>query len=272
MTTSITNKVVSKDGTLIAYDIYGQGPAVVLIDGAFCSRAFGPLAELAQKLVPDLTVVTYDRRGRGQSGDTPPYAVDREIEDIAALIRAVGGSASLYGLSSGAALALEAAIRFQSGADGVNVEKLAMHEPPYMVNAADHHPPMGYAAELAGLAAQNRRGDMVISYMTRTGRPAEVVERVRLSPTWPSFEAVAPTLVYDITIMEAHGWQPPEARTGLRIPVLATDGAESPAWAGRIAQAFVESIPGAQRRTLSGQGHDVSAEVLASALKDFFLE
>src|SRR5258707_8192870 len=153
--------VRSRDGTTIAYDRRGAGgaPPVILVDGAFCSRAFGPMPKLAPRLARDFTVFMYDRRGRGSSGDTAPYAVAREIDDIDALIHEAGGSAFVYAISSGAALALEAA------ASGLSIKRLALYEVPFMVGTPAHVPPAHHHEQLVRLIAQGRRGDAVKFYM-----------------------------------------------------------------------------------------------------------
>src|SRR5947199_6861992 len=132
--------VISKDGTALAFDQSGQGPALILVAGATATR----LAEaaLSAHLAPHFTVFAYDRRGRGDSGDTAPYAVEREVEDLEALIREAGGSAFVFAISSGAALALEAA------ASRLNVKKLALYEPPFMVGNAAHVPPVDHQPQL----------------------------------------------------------------------------------------------------------------------------
>src|SRR5437762_12842989 len=154
------NSVRSRDGTTIAYDRLGTGPAVILVDGAFCSRSFGPMPKLAPVLARDFTVFMYDRRGRGDSGDTARYAVEREIEDLDALIREAGGWAFVFAISSGAALALEAA------ASRLNVKKLALYEPPFMVGNPAHVLPVDHQTQLVRLIAEGRRGDAVKYYMT----------------------------------------------------------------------------------------------------------
>src|SRR5262245_32172422 len=184
-------QVISRDGTAIVYERSGKGPALVLVDGALCSRGFGPMPKLAPLLTPHHTVFTYDRRGRGGSGDTRPYAVEREVEDIDALVRAAGGRAHLVGLSSGGALALEAA------ASSVEVAKVVAYEPPYMVEHGSHH--AGHRAKLEGMIAAGRRGDAVKYFMRDMVEvPAIFVLLMRIMPgVWPKMKAVAHTLPYD---------------------------------------------------------------------------
>jgi|SRR6266850_2797121 len=173
-------RVISQDGTAIAYDKLGQGSPIILVDGAFCSRSFGPMPKLAPLLAPHFTVFAYDRRGRGDSGDTKPYAVEREVEDIAALINKAGGSASVFGMSSGAALALRA------GASGLNIHKPALYEPPCMVDTSGHTPPADHQAQLTRLIAAGRRGDAVKFFLTKVmDTPAMFFYIMRCMPRWP---------------------------------------------------------------------------------------
>ena len=258
-------QVHSKDGTVIAFDRLGEGPAVILVDGAFCSRGFGPMPGLAPLLAPHFTVYHYDRRGRNESGDTLPYAVEREVEDLRAVIEAAGGSACVFGISSGVVLALEAAVR------GGSVEKLALYEPPYLVaNDTDPRPPEDAAARITALAAAGRRGEAVAYFMTRVlGAPADAIAGMRQAPIWPAFEAVAHTLAYDVTVMGDWSF-PAERMAAITVPTLAMDGGASPAWAGTAAQRIADTLPHAQRRTLEGQTHEVAAEALAPVLVQFF--
>ena len=263
------NTVQSKDGTAIAFDRYGEGPAVVLVGGAFQHRAIDPgTARLAELLAERLTVFYYDRRGRGDSGDTPPYAVEREVEDLEVLIEEAGGPASVFAMSSGGALALEAA------ASGLSIEKLALYEPPFV--ADDSRPPLpgDYEERLTDLLSEGRRGDAVEYFLTKAaGVPAEAVAPMREAPIWPAFEAVAHTLAYDAAVMGdtmSDDASPLERWASVTVPALVMDGGASPEWVHRGAQALSDVLPDAQRRTLEGQTHDVAPEVLAPALKEFF--
>jgi pimeloyl-ACP methyl ester carboxylesterase len=258
------NKVTSKDGTTIAYDQAGEGPVVILVDGAMCGRSFGPMTALIPLLAPHFTVIHYDRRGRGDSGDTAPYAVEREVEDIEALINAAGGSAYIYGISSGAVLALDAAGRLPA------ITKLAMYEPPLILD--DSRPPIpdDYLDKFKEMLAEGRRGDMVEHFMTvGVGMPAEAVAPMRAMPMWPAMEAIAPTLIYDTTIM-GDFTLPAAVAASIRVPALVMGGGASPFQLQHAAQAMAEAIPGAQLRMLEGQTHDVAAEALAPALIEFF--
>src|ERR1700683_2504558 len=192
------NTVRSADGTTIAYTRAGQGPPLILIDGALCSRSSGPMPKLAGQLTSDFTVYTYDRRGRGESGDTAPYAADREVEDIEALVALAGETVYLHGTSSGAALALDAAKRIPA------IGKLAVYEPPFIVD--DTRPPMpdGFLARLNRLLADGRRGDVVKAFMRFVGTPAVFTAVMPITPVWPKLKAAAPTLPYDIAILQDH--------------------------------------------------------------------
>jgi pimeloyl-ACP methyl ester carboxylesterase len=185
--------ITSKDGTTIGFEQSGQGPALILVDGALQYRAFDQgMAQLADRLSPHFTVFHYDRRGRGDSTDTQPYAVVREIEDIEALIDAAGGSAFLYGISSGAALAFEAALAL-----GNKVKKLVMYEPPYNDDEDARQVWKNYRRQLQEIVAEGRKGDAVGLFMMLLGMPAEQLDGMRQDPMWPMWEAVGHTLAYD---------------------------------------------------------------------------
>jgi pimeloyl-ACP methyl ester carboxylesterase len=263
-------QVRSQDGTLIAFDQYGEGLAVILVGGAFQHRAIDPsTAELAARLGAHFTVVHYDRRGRGDSGDTAPYAAQREIEDLEALIDAAGGSAFVFGMSSGSALALDAANQL-----GDKIKKLAVYEPPFIVN--DERPPVPeeYLARITELIAAGRRGDAVAYFMVNAVVvPEEFVIQMRQEPFWPTFEAVAHTLPYDAALMEGTMFGkalPAERWASVVVPTLVMDGGASPAYMHSGAQALVDTLPNGQRRTLKGQTHEVASEVLAPVLRAFF--
>jgi pimeloyl-ACP methyl ester carboxylesterase len=259
--------VISKDGTRIAYERMGSGPAVVLIDGAMCSRAFGPMPKIAALLKEHFTVYLYDRRGRGESGDTQPYAKAREVEDIDALVRAAGGSAFAVGLSSGAALALEAA------ASGLPLAKLAVYEPPFMVGDAVRHEQADHEGKLKALVAANERGAAVKYFMRdMVNVPAPFVLMMQLMRgVWRKLKAVAHTLPYDVAIMG--NWQVPAARlAGVRTPTLAMYGGKTETRLKSAVEELVKVLPNVRREILPGQTHNVSAAVLVPALVQFFKE
>jgi len=259
--------VISKDGTPIAFDCSGKGSPIILVDGALCYRASGPMGPLAALLTPHFTVFKYDRRGRGDSGDTAPYAVEREVEDIEALIKEAGGSAYVYGISSGAALALEAANRLPG------VEKLALFEAPFIVDDSRPPIPENYLAQLNELIASGRRGAAVRLFMKLVGVPAIFVVLMRFMPGWSRLTAVAHTLPYDITIVKDNerGKPLPARRwASVTVPTLVVVGGKSPAWMRHAMQALGDVLPNAKRRTLEGQTHMVSAKALAPVLVEFF--
>src|SRR5690606_27703839 len=255
--------VRSADGTEIAFARLGTGAGLILVDGAVCHRAFGRMPSLAPLLAPHFTVFMYDRRGRNQSGDTRPYAVEREVEDIAALIDEAGGSAYLYGVSSGAALALEAA------ASQLNITKLALFEPPFMTDPQALLRWQSYKTDLNKLLAEGRHSDAIELFMAFVGTPAEAIDGMRQAPFWPMLEAVAPTLAYDAAVLGDQS-VPAARAASIKIPTLVMDGGASPDFMRQGVQALQQVIPGAQRRTLEGQSHDAAAEAVAPALIEFF--
>jgi pimeloyl-ACP methyl ester carboxylesterase len=259
-------EVLSSDGTRIAFDRTGEGPPLILVGGAFQHRALDTsTAHLAALLAPRLTVFHYDRRGRGDSGDTPPYAVEREVDDVAALIGAAGGWAFLYGMSSGGALALEAAAR------GLAVTKLAVYEPPFMVENGRPRAEDGFAAKLGELTSAGRRGDAVEFFLTEVGMPAEAVAEMRNTPIWTQFESVAHTLMYDTAIMGDQESLLLERAPSVTAPTLLIDGGASPPCARDAVAALAASLAHPQRRTLDGQTHEVEPEALAPVLEEFFV-
>jgi pimeloyl-ACP methyl ester carboxylesterase len=262
------SKVTSKDGTQIAYETKGSGPALILVDGALCYRSFGPMTPLSELLAPHFTVYTYDRRGRGESTNSKPYAVEREVEDIEALIQVAGGKAFVYGISSGACLALEAAARL-----GNKIVKLALYEPPYNSEANARQDWEKYQEKLNELLTAGRRGDAVALFMQFVGAPADQVAGMRQAPMWPMFEAVAPTLTYDAAAMGKDRSAPVKQAARITVPALVMDGGANLTmmpFMHTTAAALAKAIPHAQQRTLEGQTHDVNLEVLAPVLVEFF--
>ena len=258
------NKVTSKDGTEIAYEKSGEGPALILVDGALCYRSFGPMQELAKLLSPHFTVYSYDRRGRGDSSNSKPYAVEREIEDIEALIEEAGESAFVFGISSGGCLALEAAAQL-----GDKIKKLAIYEAPYNSDNAARKEWKQYRQQLAEALADNRPGDAVVLFMNLVSTPAEAIEGMRSSPMWPMFEAVAPTLAYDAAAVGDDRSVPVKRAAEVVSPSLVMNGTVIPFMLDS-ANALAKAIPHAQHRTLEGQPHDVDLKVLAPILVEFF--
>ena len=257
------NHVRSNDGTPIAYERTGKGPALILVDGALCSRAFGPSSKLAPLFATHFTVYAYDRRGRGQSGDTPPYSSAREVEDIAALIDAAGGSASLLGLSSGGALALDAA------ASGLPIHRVVAYEPPY-VDEAGRQGGAAHERHLQRLVAEGKRGGAVTYFMKdMVGAPAPVVVMMRLLPwIWKKLKAVAHTLPYDAAVM-THFRIPRTRFASIATPALVMHGSKTDDRLKQAALAVAQVVPGAQHRELPGQTHNVKPTVLAPAVIEF---
>jgi pimeloyl-ACP methyl ester carboxylesterase len=251
--------VTSADGTSIAFDQLGSGPPLVLVAGASCDRAVD--AGLAEGLAAHFTVLNYDRRGRGDSADTPPYAVEREIEDLDVLLAAAGGSAVVVGLSSGGALAALAAAR------GLPIAHLVMWEPPYRLDAAGRAAARAYRDELAALLAADRRGDALALFMGMVGLPDEMIAGMRRSPYQALGEGLAPTLAYDAAVM-GDGSIPADAFARIAVPTTVLAGGAGPEWMRESAAAAAEAIPGAELAVLAGQTHDVAADALATAVRE----
>lgn len=264
--------VRSKDGTPIAYDRLGEGPALVMVTGALATRADAVSAVRSAGdagLMPAFTVFSFDRRGRGESGDTLPYAVEREVEDIEAVIAEAGGQAFVFGHSSGAVLSLEAARLLPT-----RITKLAVYEPPFILDSSRPPVPADYLAQLESMVSSGRRGDAIAYFMTRgVGVPAEVVDQMRGAPTWPGLEKIAHTTIYDTMVMYDSMLGNPSAVkrwAAVKIPTLVMDGGESPAFMHHAAEALVGVLPNAQHRRFPGQGHGAPQETLAPALVAFF--
>jgi pimeloyl-ACP methyl ester carboxylesterase len=260
------NTLSSSDGTTIAYRKRGQGPALILVDGALTVHSSGSGSELAGLLASRFTVYGFDRRGRGESGDTLPYAVDREIDDIEALIDRAGGPAFLYGHSSGGPLAMRAAIRL-----GGKVSKIAMYEPPYNNDPDVQESWSKYLRQLGQALAEGRRGDAVALFMRFTGTPAGRIASLRRAPFWPGLEAVAPTLAYDHAAIMGEPWSvPAELAARVRVPALVMAGDAGLPFMPDAARVLSQAIPRGQLRILAGQTHEVNPGVLAPVLAEFF--
>ena len=241
---------VSKDGTTIALAASGSGPVVILVAGAFGYRLFGPNVGLVPLLAEHFRAVLYDRRGRGDSGDTPPFEPVREVEDLDAVIEAVGGSAFVYGISSGAALAAEAA----SALGPERITKLAIYEPSYILDDTRAPVPWTYLRRLGALLAEGRRGDMVALFLTEAvGMPAEMVHA--MGPFPPAMEQVAHTLLYDGAFMvdNQRGGMTAELRgtlEAIRVPTIVIDGGASVPFLHSTADLVAKTIRGARRHTV----------------------
>jgi pimeloyl-ACP methyl ester carboxylesterase len=253
--------VRSPDGTAIAFEEVGDGPAVVLVGGALGSgaRSFPPFVELGQNLQSNFTVYRFDRRGRGDSGDTAPYAVEREVEDLESLLSHAGGAAAVYGFSSGASLAVEAAAR------GAGITKLVLLEPPLPIGD-------GSASELAqtqALIGLGRRGDAVAAFLEGVGLPPEAIEGMRQSPEWPGMEAMAHTLLYDGAITEDAALWDERARR-VTVPTLVLFSDQTSEYLSDSARRAANAIPDALSRALPGEFHGVNPETLGAELTTFF--
>ena len=263
---TIVDTVKSNDGTTIAYEATGDGPALILVDGALSTSRGESKPEFVALLAPSFTVYNYDRRGRGESGDTQPYAVEREIEDIEALIENAGGDAFLFGHSSGGCLALEAA-----SALGDKVARVAVYEAPWNDDAAAQKAWGGYLRGLSEALASGRRGDAVALFMQYLGTPPEQVAAMREAPFWPSFEAIAPTLAYDHReIMGPTAAVPKTQLVSVEVPVLAICGDASPPFMCTTAHTISRAVRHGEVRALEGQTHAVPPTIIAPVLTGFF--
>ena len=265
-TIPLAKTVLSKDGTAIAFDRIGNGPPVILVDPALCDRGMGQSAQLAQLLAPHFTVFTYDRRGRGESGDTTPYAVAREVEDIAALLGEAGGTAFAWGMSSGAVLALEAANRLGG------IKKLAVYEAPLILDGSRPTTEKQWVRIDEAVAAQ-QPGEAVKVFLQSVGLPAFVIALMRLMPMWSKLKAIAHTLPYDGALVQDYqkGQPLPAGRwAAVTVPTLVMDGGKSPQWMRHGNRALALVLPNAQYRTLDGQTHLLKPKVHAPTLLEFF--
>jgi len=256
----------SADGTPIAYDVTGHGPALVIVGGALSDRRFSKFVKLAGLLSGDFTVVNYDRRGRGDSGDAPTYAIEREIADLTAVIEAVGGRASVLGFSSGAVLAARAA------AAGAPIETMALYEPPFLVDDSRTPPAADFLARLEGLLADGRRGDAMRQlFVEGMGMPRVIPAVMRLLPLWGRLERVAHTIPYDWTLLGDDHQGRPLRRSdwaSATTPAIVLSGSKSPAQLRNAARALAEVLPHAEHRELARQSHNPSNKALAAAVVD----
>jgi pimeloyl-ACP methyl ester carboxylesterase len=259
--------VTSADGTTIAFETAGKGPALVLVGGAFCDRtAQASGTPLAALLAHRFTVFSYDRRGRGDSEDTPPYAIEREIEDLSAVVTAAGGSAFVFGNSSGGLLALDAAVH------GLAIPRLACYEPPVILDPARASAFAELAKQLDEAAAGGRRAEAVELYFTRVMQmPAPGVAQMQRSPMWPGLEALAHTLGYDLRIT-ARGPARLAQLPAVRSATTVLTGGASPPWTREAIQTLASAIPGARMRTLEAQTHAVDPRALAQSLAELLGE
>ena len=259
--------VTSRDGTPIAFERLGDGPPLIAVCGAMCDRVL--MRPTAEELAKHFTVVNYDRRGRGDSGDTPPYAIGREIEDLDALITEAGGNAYVYGHSSGAGLALHAA------AARLPISRLVLHDPPYTPDGDGEarRSARQYGEQLTTLLSEGRRGDAVELFFTTVGMPREMVDGMRGTPRWAELEALAPTLAYDSEVMGdlgRDGTIPVDQAGGVTTPALVLTGGADHLWMTDLGRRLAEVLPQGRHRVLEGQEHVVPPEVLVPVLTGFF--
>jgi pimeloyl-ACP methyl ester carboxylesterase len=260
-----TGTVTSADGTAIVFDQSGTGPAVILVQGALMDRRGPVMSGLAAGLARWFTVFSYDRRGHGASGDTPPYAVERETEDLAALIAAAGGSAAVFGGSSGAALALRAA------AANPAIPRLAIWEPPFHTDDSAPVLPADFAVQLDRLVKAGRASDAVERFLLEAVQLAPgVVAGMRAQPFWAVMAAGAQTLVYEALVMGPDNALPAEPLGAITQPTLVLTGGSSPAWMARAGQAVARVVPGASLQVLPGQAHNVAPGAIVPVLREFF--
>jgi pimeloyl-ACP methyl ester carboxylesterase len=260
-----TTTVISKDGTEIAYEKTNTGPPIIVVNGALSQRKFPGAEKLAELLAKDFTVIFYDRRGRGESTDTKPYAVEREIEDLAAVIDEVGGNVYLFGSSSGAALALLAAEKLGPG----KVTKLALYEPPYGSDSKEE-----YEKEknrVNELIKNGKPGDAVAFFMERRGTPPDKMEEMKKTPQWQGMVGIGHTLAYDFEVM-GDGAIPVTVAKNISVPTLVIDGEKSFDFVHATADSLGKIIPRSVRKTIKGQSHNASPESLAPVLTEFFGE
>jgi pimeloyl-ACP methyl ester carboxylesterase len=261
-----TAQVISRDGTPIVVDRLGSGPALILVDGAMCSRSFGPMPPLARQLASQFTVYHYDRRGRGDSGLGFDHDLQKEIEDLDAVLQHAGGNAMVFGISSGAALAAEAARQLRG------IRRLALYEAPYVIDHTHAPLPPAFIADMEALVAGNRRGDAVKKFMRYVGTPAIVVFVMSWLPLWKKLTAIAHTLPKDLAIIAPHhNGQPfpPDKWSMITIPTLVMAGGKSPAYMRNAMREWANVLPNAVHQVLPGQTHMVKQEVLAPALFTF---
>ncbi|MFC6357437.1 alpha/beta fold hydrolase [Luethyella okanaganae] len=260
--------VTSADGTRIAYEATGTGPALVIAAGAFSYRRFSMTLELVALLATDFTVYNYDRRGRGDSGDTQPYSTDREIDDLDAVIGAAGGSAYVWGLSSGAALGLEAAAR------GSKITRLALYEPPYVVNTDLGRTPAGLVSSIEAALAAGDRSKAVTLFMTKgMGMPGFIAFAMRMTPSWKRLTRLAHTIPYDLALagkpmtpsgIDGSGW------FSVACPVMFMVGTKTAAPLQTASKDAAPLVPGAELRWLPNQSHVFKPAVVAETLKEYF--
>lgn len=254
--------VQSKDGTRIAYDVYGSGSSLIYCTGAGSFRTSRPVVRAAKTFANSFTLFCYDRRGRGDSGNFPPYAIGRELEDIEAMINVAGGRASLFGHSTGAVLALEAALRFSH-----KIDHLVLYEPAYAYDQADQERKEQLRHAIQLLLRSGKRAKALSYFLRWSGTPYPLILWRRMLPTWQTMLDLSPSLLYDI---ELSLLKPPiEQAARLDLPVLVAVGEKSAPSLQAVAHQLGEAIPNASFMRVSGQGYQVCSRVMLRMLSDF---
>lgn len=256
--------VRSKDGTALAYEVRGTGPALVYVAGAICHRRFQPIVDDVNVLAQSFTVLSYDRRGRGDSSAAASDDPQAEIDDLAAVIGAAGGSAYVYGHSSGAVLALEAALAFPK-----NVKKVLIYDPPYVADEQEREHVQQTKQRIQTLLTANRRARAIRTFLLSIGVPRIATALFGLVPGWSKTVRLAPTLLYDIRLTEDYA--PVERLKRITVPTLVGFGEKSPHGMHRVANLIADAIPNARSRGFPGQDHMVAAKALLPVMEAFFL-
>lgn len=268
--TQTTDSVTSVDGTRITYEVSGSGPALVLVDGAMCERSMGPARGLAAQLRDRFTVYAYDRRGRGASGaGNSAWSMDRELDDLAAVARAAGPGTHLFGSSSGAVLALEAARR------GITTGRLVAYEAPFIVDDTHTGNDPGLPEQVQAMVADGRRSEAVKTFLRVVGAPAAMIALMPLTPPWKLMTGIAHTLPYDLSMVIGRQQGQPlpaGAYDGLSAPTLIVAGGKSPAYLRNAQAAIAAAVPGAQLITLPGQTHMIKPKAVAPVIADFLTQ
>ncbi|MFE3445689.1 alpha/beta fold hydrolase [Nocardia sp. NPDC059180] len=255
---------LSADGTKLAYDVRGDGPVLIYITGAICFRTFRPVVADAKAFAAEFTVYTYDRRGRGDSADAPVYDVAREVEDIEAIIDAAGGKAHIYGHSSGAVLALEAALRLPH-----KIDRVVIYDASYVHDAQERDSYAALSRQVGSLLDRGENGRAIKRFLQDIGMPRLFVHLLPLVPGWTTMKSLAPTLRYDIALTEE--LPPLDRLTAIEVPVRVVVGGRSPAGLLDVARRVAEAIPGPDALVLHGQDHMVSAKALIPVLRESLL-
>jgi pimeloyl-ACP methyl ester carboxylesterase len=255
-------RVSSRDGTQIAFTTGGEGPALVLVSGALSQRSLVGDTLLVPRLMEHYSVYTYDRRGRGESGDSKPYAVDREIDDIEALIDHAGGTVYLFGVSSGAALSLRAAAKLGAA----RVSKLALYDPPYGQPQRDFDEQKDRVRELV---RTGQPGDAAAYFLSAIGTPPKVLEDMKTSPSWEAMKKIDHTLAYDYDVL-GDGQVPEAVAKAITVPTLVLNGEKSMDFMHAAAARIASLVPNGRHATIEGQAHGVTADATVPVLTEFF--